>query len=146
SQLTVGAIHRLVTGLPEGFDVAAALEPFFQMDRVDGVSKAAPPLAVVTPEGAWRLTPRDPDAHTLDSSRVAAALEGFPDHTLVYQHGRGTVVGAVAEGRADAAFLLRPATVAQIAETGRSGVRMPPKTTFFWPKPRTGIVFRPVDD
>ena len=23
--------------------------------------------------------------------------------------------------------------------------RMPPKTTFFWPKPRTGIVFRSLE-
>jgi uncharacterized protein (DUF1015 family) len=38
--------------------------------------------------------------------------------------------------------LLRPATIAQIAATGRGGERMPPKTTFFWPKVRTGLVFR----
>jgi uncharacterized protein (DUF1015 family) len=39
-------------------------------------------------------------------------------------------------------FLLRPATVAQIVEIARGGERMPPKTTFFSPKPRTGVVFR----
>jgi uncharacterized protein (DUF1015 family) len=38
--------------------------------------------------------------------------------------------------------LLRPATVDQIAQTAHSGVRMPPKTTFFSPKPRTGLVYR----
>jgi uncharacterized protein (DUF1015 family) len=36
--------------------------------------------------------------------------------------------------------------VEQIASTGRGGERMPPKTTFFWPKPRTGFVFREVRD
>ena len=37
----------------------------------------------------------------------------------------------------------RPAhTVAQIAEVGRGAARMPPKTTFFHPKPKTGLVFR----
>ena len=38
--------------------------------------------------------------------------------------------------------LLRPATVAQIQANAHSGERMPPKTTFFHPKPKTGIVFR----
>jgi uncharacterized protein (DUF1015 family) len=37
---------------------------------------------------------------------------------------------------------LRPATVEQIAAVSRGGVRMPAKTTFFWPKPRTGMVVR----
>jgi uncharacterized protein (DUF1015 family) len=39
---------------------------------------------------------------------------------------------------------LRPATVEQIAAVSHGGERMPPKTTFFWPKPRTGVVFRPL--
>jgi uncharacterized protein (DUF1015 family) len=141
-QLTVGAIHRLVSGLPAGFDLVAALSPSFLAESTDNPTA----LSVITRDGAWQLTPKDETAHALDSSRIADALDALPPHTLTYQHGKGTVLRAVAEGRADAAFLLRPATVEQIAETGRSGVRMPPKTTFFWPKPRTGMVFRPVDD
>jgi uncharacterized protein (DUF1015 family) len=142
AQLTVGPIHRLITGLPDGFDVIAALSETFTVEPVDGPTA----FGVVTKTGAWRLSPQADDGHTLDSSRIAAALEHFPHHELAYQHGKSTVVRAVEEGRADAAVLLRPATVDQIAETGRSGVRMPPKTTFFWPKPRTGVVFRPVND
>jgi uncharacterized protein (DUF1015 family) len=42
--------------------------------------------------------------------------------------------------------LLRPATVEQISAISRGGVRMPPKTTFFWPKPRTGMVIRELLD
>ena len=41
-----------------------------------------------------------------------------------------------------AGVLLRPATVAQIEATAHGGERMPPKTTFFHPKPKTGLVFR----
>jgi uncharacterized protein (DUF1015 family) len=33
--------------------------------------------------------------------------------------------------------------VAQIVEIANGGERMPPKTTFFHPKPRTGPVLRP---
>ena len=36
-------------------------------------------------------------------------------------------------------------TVAQIDEWANARRRMPPKTTFFSPKPRTGMVFRSLD-
>ncbi len=80
----------------------------------------------------------------LDSSRLDAALAGVPGVDVSYQHGATQVLAAIDKGEADAVVLLRPATVAQIAETAHSGVRMPPKTTFFHPKPRTGLVFRPL--
>jgi uncharacterized protein (DUF1015 family) len=52
------------------------------------------------------------------------------------------VRAAVESGAAQAGVLLRPATVAQIEATAHGGERMPPKTTFFHPKPKTGLVFR----
>ncbi len=48
----------------------------------------------------------------------------------------------MATGEAQAGVLLRPASVAQIIDIAHGGERMPPKTTFFHPKPRTGVVFR----
>jgi uncharacterized protein (DUF1015 family) len=50
----------------------------------------------------------------------------------------------VAGGAAEAAVLLRPATVAQITDMAHRREQMPPKTTYFTPKPRTGMVFRPM--
>jgi uncharacterized protein (DUF1015 family) len=35
--------------------------------------------------------------------------------------------------------------VAQIDTVAEAGLRMPPKTTFFQPKPLTGLVFRSLD-
>ena len=81
-------------------------------------------------------------AQDLDSSRLDVALAQLPPHQLTYQHGWDLADAAVTKGEAQAAVLLRPATVDKIAATGRGGQRMPPKTTFFWPKPRTGLVFR----
>ena len=49
-------------------------------------------------------------------------------------------------GKTQAAVLVRPVAVRQIAAAARAGHRMPPKTTFFAPKPRTGLVFRRVHD
>lgn len=157
-QLTVRAIHRLVTGLPAGFDLVAALDPYFEVgppEELDATvlsrMEAAAALGLVTDDGAVRmLRPRPSTVQTagqdLDSARLDVALGGFPPHDLRFQHGWDLVTDAVADGTADIGFLLRPATVAQIAETGRGGDRMPPKTTFFAPKPRTGLVFRPLDD
>ena len=154
-QLSVRAIHRLIAGLPDGFDLAAALEQYFDLtptappaaDITTRMSEAGS-LALVTADGTWLLRPRPETASAaafdLDSSRLDVALGSLPDHQLTYQHGWDLATAAVTKGEADAAVLLRPATVAQIAATGREGGRMPPKTTFFWPKPRTGLVFREV--
>jgi uncharacterized protein (DUF1015 family) len=80
----------------------------------------------------------------LDSVRVAEAIDGL-GVTLKYQHGVGNTVHAVTSGRAQAAILLRPVSVEQIRATAAARGLMPPKSTFFWPKPRTGTVFRSMD-
>jgi uncharacterized protein (DUF1015 family) len=82
----------------------------------------------------------------LDTVRLDAALATLGDHELVFQHGIDNVVRAVERGDAQAGVLLRPATVKQITAIAHGGERMPPKTTFFHPKPRTGVVFRSLSD
>lgn len=152
-QLTVQAIHRLLVALPAGFDLPGALDEWFDVTPTEPVDRTilgrmedAGALAVLTPDQAFLARPRAHTSaaatHDLDSSRLDVALTGFPDHQLVYQHGWDHCAAAVAAGAASAAILLRPATVDQIAAISRGGVRMPPKTTFFWPKPRTGSVIR----
>jgi uncharacterized protein (DUF1015 family) len=152
-QLTVQAIHRLVSGLPEAFDLPGALEEWFDMSPAGPVDRSilermddAGALAVLTRGQAWLARPRpnvdEAATHDLDSSRLDVALAGLPDHRLSYQHGWDHCAAAVASGQVSAAVLLRPAGVEQIAAISRGGVRMPPKTTFFWPKPRTGMVIR----
>jgi uncharacterized protein (DUF1015 family) len=51
---------------------------------------------------------------------------------------------AVASGDADAAFLVRPTPVAQVREVAAAGETMPPKSTYFFPKVPTGVVFNPL--
>jgi uncharacterized protein (DUF1015 family) len=82
----------------------------------------------------------------LDPRRLDVALAGIPGAQVRFQHGWSNIAEAVHAGTADAGILLRPATVAQIAEVAERRDRMPPKTTFFTPKPATGMVFRGLDD
>jgi len=152
-QLHVRAIHRLLSGLPQGFDLLGALAARFEPFETDASDPTAlltrmadaGALALVQPSGAWLLRPR-PGAFDgvadLDSSRLSAALAEVPSVEVTYQHGADTVVKRVGAGEAQAAVLLRPATVDQIAATASARTLMPPKTTFFWPKPRTGLVLR----
>jgi uncharacterized protein (DUF1015 family) len=159
SQLSVQAIHRLITALPPGFDLVAALADSFVLTPIEYMAAEAgllermvqaDSMALITPSGEWLLHPK-PDttssaSQDLDSSRLEVALAALPKHEVTYQHGLDRARRAVERGEAQAAVLLRPVTVEQIASTGRGGERMPPKTTFFWPKPRTGFVFREVAD
>jgi len=155
-ELTVLPIHRLISGLPAEVDLVAALEPFFEISPAGAIGPdiaarmdAAGALTLVLPDAAWFLVPR-PEAmvggRDLDTSRLDVALAALPAHDLVFQHGVDHVVDRVAAGEAQAGVLLRPATVAQIIDIAHGGERMPPKTTFFHPKPRTGVVFRLLDE
>jgi uncharacterized protein (DUF1015 family) len=154
-QLTVQPIHRLVSGLPAGFDCLAAFEAFFEIvdvgpvdDTIDERMTEHGGLVLVHPHGVRLLLPRAaalPDSAELDSQRLDAALATWPAHTIRFQHGVDNIVRAIERGEADAGVLLRPPTVEQIAATAHAREKMPPKSTFFWPKPRTGTVFRSLD-
>jgi uncharacterized protein (DUF1015 family) len=151
-QLSVGPIHRLVTGLNPDVDLLSILEEFFDIEPIDlptaGVTEtleAAGALALITRAGAHLLRPRTEmfrDTRDLDSSRLDLALGRFEGITVTYQHGVENISAAVSRGDADFGILLRPVTVAQIVAIAHGGERMPPKSTFFWPKPRTGVVVR----
>jgi uncharacterized protein (DUF1015 family) len=139
-QLTVAPIHRLLSGLPDGFDVAGALGSTYAVVATD--EPVGPgERALVTATGTYRLTPLVDDDR-LDTVRLDEALAGFPEHDLSFQHGVANVLAAVESGRAQAGVLLPPVGVPEITRVAEGGERMPPKTTFFHPKPRTGVVFR----
>ena len=155
-QLSVRAIHRLVSGLPDGFDVVGAMSPHFEITPAGPADASllldmdrAGALALVTPDGAFLARPlpatETASEYPIDSARIAIGLADLPQHELVYQHGVENIAAAVAKGEADFGVLLRPVTVDIISAMAEDRLLMPPKTTFFFPKPRTGLVFRSLD-
>src|SRR5664280_746612 len=156
-QLDVGPIHRVLSGLPDGLDLVDAFASWFEVtragdfdERTTGALGASGALALVMPSGAWMLSPKDGTAEAagsgLDSSMVALVIAELPDHELEFSNSWREAIREVGTERAQAAILLRPVSVEQIAEWARTGRRMPPKTTYFRPKPRTGMVFRTLDE
>ena len=62
------------------------------------------------------------------------------EERLVYLKDENEVLDAVAEGRGEFAILLNPPKVAEVKEVAQAGERMPHKSTYFYPKPLTGLV------
>jgi uncharacterized protein (DUF1015 family) len=111
---------------------------------------------------------------TLKSQAIAdAALEGFSEayrqldtgvlealllkgplgltdedisHLNDFFYARSTeeALSMVRSGEYDLAFFMRPTPVSQVRDVAASGENMPPKSTFFYPKLLTGLLFNPL--
>ena len=64
---------------------------------------------------------------------------------LSYSRDVDVALKRVETGTAQAAFLLRPPAVQDVVEVAQAGQVMPQKSTYFFPKPASGIVFNPLD-
>jgi uncharacterized protein (DUF1015 family) len=64
---------------------------------------------------------------------------------LSYVHSIDEALEAVRDGIAALAFLLRPVTPQQLFRVSDLGVRLPQKTTYFYPKLPTGLVINLID-
>ena len=150
-QLSVAAIHRFYNGASAD-DLRKALTQFYTFEAATSVDDNT--LQEMNKRGSlvfiddrmsvsW-MTPKVgvfDSIRELDSARLEYALAGV-DHTVGYQHGATEVQELVASGRATAAILIRPVSVDEIKRTANEGLLMPPKSTFFTPKLRTGLVMR----
>jgi uncharacterized protein (DUF1015 family) len=154
SQLSIDAIHRLYRGisvealmsvLADSFELSPA-GPIDASFAQQVVSRGALCLVHRDGTGTW-LTPR-PDAfvgvRSLDGALLEHALRNA-SLEVSYQHGVQQVVDLVGSGEVEAGVLIRPTGIDEIRRTADEGLLMPPKSTFFTPKLRTGLVMRPLD-
>ena len=71
-------------------------------------------------------------------------VESFAPEGVSYTAYADEAIAAVDRGEAAAAFLLQPVTVEQVARFAHAGETMPQKSTFFFPKLTSGLLFHPV--
>lgn len=151
-QLSVAAIHRL-------YDISVdvlkeALSKHYTLSEAGAVSPATIAemdsrgcLCLVAPDGSGTyLTPREDTfagVRALDSSRLEHTLADTA-HNVTYQHGVNDVLARLRNNECSAAILIRPVSLEEIRRTADTGELMPPKSTFFTPKLRTGMLMRPL--
>jgi uncharacterized protein (DUF1015 family) len=159
------AVEALAAGAARLFTMTSS-PPDTLVERFEAAASlpgGAGRFGLVTPSGSWLLEARR-DAfasllpagaatvRALDVTLLGAALDhlGGIDAAAVAGGGRITYTKSAAEaaslvtgGSADAAFLLEPTPVRSILDVARDGDVMPQKSTYFYPKALTGLLFNP---
>ncbi|HEV8572864.1 MAG TPA: DUF1015 domain-containing protein [Actinomycetota bacterium] len=85
----------------------------------------------------------DPPAVTALHREILDTLDGIRE--IGYLSDAAAAEEAVRSGASDLALFLPAARVEEIRSVIDGGGRLPQKSTYFWPKPRTGMVIRPLD-
>lgn len=168
--------HRLTNASVPWSDVQPRLEEIFALEPFSGdagelmkalAAKGA--LAIAAPDGTHiatiknreavdRLLPQDrsPDWRALDYAVCDYAIlrgilslsdEQTKDQKIVwFTEDAASALRQVREGKATYAIILNPVSVLRVLELADAGERMPQKSTFFYPKVPTGLVFNPLWD
>ena len=163
--------HRLLRDL-DGFDGQDLLRHLSESSPVNRYPNRAGLLEAMTAGGRHRVGIALPDgtratvdlAEPADTTDPVARLDVSLLHTdilekqlgleeraldeeryLTYSRDPDFVLDTVERGRAQAAFLLRPPAVSDVVAVAEAGRVMPQKSTYFYPKPLSGIVFNPLD-
>lgn len=151
-QLSIEAIHRVYTGTTAG-ELRAELSASFDLEPAPAPTPGMLAemvergrLVLLSPDGTaeW-LVPRAgafDGVRALDGAYLEHALAASPAE-VSYQHGLDEMLALVRSGAVAAGILIRPTSLSEIERTAREGLLMPPKSTFFTPKLRTGLVIRP---
>jgi uncharacterized protein (DUF1015 family) len=164
-------IHRVISGM----DASSALEKLAPTVTSEPAPRGDPErlahelaerrargrtFAMIDHYGAWWLTVADTGAEraALPDDRSAAwrDLDVAVLHSLIFEQLLGGVKPRfvhspteaheeVKSGRASLAFLLAPMPFDAVRAVAEAGDAMPPKSTFFIPKPATGVVMRALD-
>ena len=137
-------------------------------------SSSRPPTATAWRSDTWTASSSGPFRLTLKDQQIADdALAGMPEpyrrldtavlealvlrgalgmseddishlRGLDYSKNLGDAIERVESGAADAGFFMRATPVEQVREVAEAGESMPPKSTYFYPKVPTGLVFNPL--
>jgi uncharacterized protein (DUF1015 family) len=141
--LEIFPTHRLIAGEIPELDGQFRQTPLERRGDAQAalaaVGRDHPAFVLLRPDGALLV---EGGEQALDSALVdSLALSG-----VAYTASAVEAERAVESGEATAAFLVRPPTMEQVEEFARAGVRMPPKSTYFFPKLTSGLLLAPFDE
>jgi uncharacterized protein (DUF1015 family) len=167
--------HRLVRDCPTGEALLEAAAPWFEVERLPSADELLRVMADDSRTGGrfgvysagiaavLRAIPQRSEelfggetaaaVRRLDVALLAGALErlaGLPrgaaaGERLGYTKDARFAVRAVEGGEYGSAFLLDPTPVEDVAAVAEAGELMPQKSTYFYPKIVTGLVFNPLE-
>jgi len=127
-----------------------------QLGYMDGHFRTPYRLTLKDPAVADRALAHMPEAYRRLDTAVLETLVltgpvGLTEDDIAHLRGLGysrtdaEAVELIRSGRYDAGFFLRSTPVEQVREVAAAGVTMPPKSTFFFPKVPTGLLFHLLD-
>ena len=154
--------------------IREALMRDFEIEPLASTGELEPPAGTGVALGYMDSFHRKPYRVTLKDQSIAdAALAGMPEayrrldtavlealilrgalgmseddishlRGLDYSKNLADAIERVESGTADAGFFMRATPVEQVREVAEAGESMPPKSTYFYPKVPTGLVFNPL--
>jgi len=165
--LQIFPIHRIVKKFPISVNL---LEQYFRIDKVKTkvdwlvlLARAGQnehSFGLYNKEGMFLLRLKNKsliDKMVKEGSKEYRGLDaailkafifdqvGVASEDIVYSKDPDEVVQAVNEGQAEAGFILNPVQVGQLRAIALNDERMPPKTTYFYPKVLSGLTIYKMD-
>ncbi|MDP9468899.1 MAG: DUF1015 domain-containing protein [Chloroflexota bacterium] len=138
-----------------------------RLAEMDGALQPVFGLVLAGDEGFLLMGDTDAVADRMRSERMSTAVRGLDlavlqaailgdrlgisaddlatGDALAYTRSQADAIRAVASGEAKAAILVRPTRLEQLAAVASAGDVMPQKSTYFYPKLLTGLVFYPLE-
>jgi uncharacterized protein (DUF1015 family) len=141
--------HRLVRGSVPALDGRFRVTAFAgtaseAVQRLEELPRDRPGFVVLSRDGAALA---EAERGALPHAALdTAAIDSLRLEGVTFTASAAEAERAVATGTASAAFLVRAPTVEEIEAVALAGKTLPPKTTYFYPKLTSGLLFSPFDE
>ncbi len=160
SDLTILPTHRLIKTVPGGGDVTSLLSRHFNLSAIEYSGNEQDIISTLSESGKnsiglymggnhWHLLSYKQNA----LQELAPQLQGIDTvilqelilkqdlrtEDIVYEMDLKKALSLTGNGNFKALFILNPTEIGEVEGVAQAGLRMPPKSTYFYPKLLTGM-------
>ena len=148
--LVIFPTHRMIEGFVPDLDGPYSVTPLGRgaaeaVERLARAPRDRPAFVLLRRDGALLAEARSAGAGVLDSLDTVA-VDRLALDDVTFTASAVEAERAVSSGAATAAFLVRAPTVEQVEAVALAGETMPQKSTYFFPKLASGLLFAPFDE